>query len=203
MIIKNKWANFVGYGFTEKFRPWAQKWTQPDAASNTAVLAAVTLTTEAQTITTGITNPDFPRLLVAKTTKAGGSMAGKLVTITGTDIRGNAISDTITCGDDTAAPSVKAFSTVASVVLPTRVTSGDTISIGTADALGLEVIPAYAVAISAHHNATLEGTLPSITRHATDISQNVADFNSACGADHDQAIVFYTAERPRKLVRTS
>jgi len=203
MIIKNKYATFIGNGFASKFGVWAQKWTQPDAAAVAAVHAAVTLTTAVQTISTSITNPDFPRTVVCKTTKAGGSMAGKIVTVYGTDIRGKAISEAITCGDDTAAESTKAFKTVTSFVLPTRITSGDTISIGIGDKLGLEMIPAYAVAISGHHNGVLEGTLPTITRSATDIALNLCDFNSACGADHDQAVVFYTEDRPNKLSRTS
>ena len=202
MIIKNKWATYVNYGQLGLFGVHAQRWLAPDAPAVATVLAATTLTTVAQTITTGITNPDFPRALVAKTTKAGASMAGKLVTITGTDIRGNVISDIITCGDNTTEIGTKAFKTVSSIVLPTRVTSGDTISIGISDKLGLEVIPYLAVAITAHHGATLEGTLPTVTVGAT-IDLCLADFNSACAADHDQHIVVYTAERPKRLCRTS
>ena len=202
MIIKNKWATYLGYGYAGLFGVWAQRWLAPDAAAVAVVHAAITCTTAVQTITTGISNPDFARTLVAKTTKAGGSMAGKIVTIYGTDIRGTAISEEITCGDDTAAEGTKAFKTVSSIVIPTRVTAGDTISIGIGDKLGLEMIPYIAVAISAHHGATLEGTLPTITKGAS-IDLCLADFNSACGADHDQHVVYYTADRPTRLSRTS
>jgi len=78
----------------------------------------------------------------------------------------------------------------------------ETISVGISDKLGLEVIPAYAVAITAHHNGAVEVTLPTITVGAT-IDLCLADFNSACGADHDQVVLVYTAERPKRLCRTS
>lgn len=201
MIIKNKWATYLGYGFASKLGIWAQKWTAPDATSNVAVHAAVVLTTSVQTITTLITNPDFPRTLIAKCTKAGGSMAGKIVTIYGTDIRGTAISDAITCGDDTAAEGVKAFKTVTSIVLPTKVTANDTISIGIANSMGLEMIPDIAVAISAHHVATLEGTLPTLVKGST-IAACLCTFNSTPDASHDQHVVFYTSERPSRVCRT-
>ena len=202
MLIKNKYATIVGYGFAPYFGVWAQRWLAPDAPSATAVHAAVTLTTAAQTISTSITNPDFPRVISITGAMAGGSLTGNVV-ITGTDIRGNAITDTIALSNNATVDGIKAFKTVTSIALPVKVTTGDTVSIGISDKLGLEMIPYIAVAISAHHGATLEGTLPTITRHATDISQCLANFNSACAADHDQHIVFYTADRPNKLSRTA
>jgi hypothetical protein len=132
----------------------------------------------------------------------GASLTGNVV-ITGTDIRGKVITDTIALNNNATVDGVKAFKTVTSILLPARVTAGDTVSIGITVKMGLEMIPAYAVAISAHHNAVLEGTLPTVTLNATDISRCVAEFNSAPGADHDQAIVFYTAEKPTRMSRTS
>ena len=203
MIIKNKYATYLGYGYAGLFGVWAQRWLAPDAASATAVHAAVTLgNAVTTTVTTSITDPDFPRVLSITGAMTGGSLTGNVV-ITGTDIRGNSITDTIALNNNGTVDGIKAFKTVTSILFPARVTSGDTVSIGISDKLGLEMIPYIAVAISAHHGATLEGTLPTITGHATDISQCLADFNSACGADHDQHVVFYTADRPNKMSRTS
>jgi hypothetical protein len=194
---------YYGYGFAGLFGVWAQKWTQPDAAHNDTIHIAATLGNAVTTLlTTLITNPDFPRVLSITGAMTGGSLTGNVV-ITGTDIRGNIITDTIALDSNATAIGIKAFKTITSILLPARVTSGDTVAIGISDKLGLEMIPTYAVAISAHHNGVLEGTLPTITRHATDISQNIIDFNSACGADHDQTVVFYTADRPNKPSRTS
>jgi len=202
MIIKNKYANYIGYGFMGYFGVWAQRWYKPDAASATAVHAAVTLGNGVTTtVTTSITDPDFPRVISITGAMTGASLTGNVV-ITGTDIRGNAITDTIALNNNSTIDGVKAFKTITSILLPARTTAGDTVSIGISDKLGLEMIPKLAVAISAHHDATLEGTLPTITVHATDISQCLADFNSACGADHDQTVVYYTADRASRLSRT-
>jgi hypothetical protein len=201
MIVKNKYATYVGYGFAEKFGIHAQKWTAPDAAAVNNVLAATLLTTAVQTVTTGITNPDFPRLLVVD--GGDGNVTGNVV-ITGTDIRGNAISDTIALSGTDTVPGIKAFKTVTSIQLPVYAVAGtETVSVGVSDVLGLEMIPAIATAISAHSTATLEGTLPTLTVHATDISRNLCDFNTACNATADKFVVFYTADQPSRNSRTS
>ena len=200
MLIKNKWAHFVGYGFSSGLQVWGQKWTLPDAPAAATVLAATVLTTAVQTVSTGITNPDFPRVL--SVTGNDGNVTGNVV-ITGTDIRGNAITNTIALSGTGTVVGTKAFKTISSVQLPVYDVAGtETVSVGISDKLGLEMIPAYAVAISAHHNGTLEGTLPTVTVGAT-IDLCLADFNNDCAADHDQAIVFYTAEKPTKLCRTA
>lgn len=201
MINKNKYMTYIGYGFASGCQAWAQKWTQPDAPAAATVLAATVLTTAVQTISTAITNPDFARVLSITGAMAGGSLTGNVV-ITGTDIRGDTISNTIALNNNGTVAGTKAFRTISSIQLPVKVTTNDTVSVGITDLLGLEMIPAYAVAISGHHNGTLEGTLPTITAGAT-IDLCSADFNSACAADHDQAVVFYTADRPSKLSRTS
>jgi len=201
MIVKNKYATYVANDFAGKFRVHAQRWLAPDAASANNVLAATVLTTAVQTITTGITNPDFPRTLTITGAMAGGSLTGNVV-ITGTDIRGNLISNTIALNNNGTVEGTKAFKTITSIQLPVRVTEADTVSVGIGDKLGAEMIPYIAVAISGHHGATLEGTLPTITVGAT-IDLCLVDFNSACGADHDQHVVFYTIDQPGRSARTS
>jgi hypothetical protein len=200
MIIKNKWAHISAYGFSSGLQVWAQKWTAPDAPAAANVLAATTLhASDETTVTEFLVQPDFPRALSI----TGNQTQAKSVVINGLDIRGNVIADTIVLNNTATVIGIKAFAVITSIVLPSRTGSGDTVSVGFSNKLGLEIIPAYAVAISAHHNGVLEGTLPTVTRHATDISQNLCDFNSACAADHDQAVVLYTAEKPTRLVRTS
>ena len=200
MIIKNKYATFVGHDFAGKFRVHAQKWTAPDAPGVADVLAATTLSDGATlTVTTFVAQPDFPRVLSI----TGNQTQDGNVAITGTDIRGNTITDTITLNDTSTVDGIKAFKTVTSILFPARTEAGDTVSVGFSDKLGLEYIPAYAVTVSAHHNGTLETTLPTVTTHATDISQNIIDFNSACAGDHDQVAIYYTADTTSRLSRTS
>ena len=165
-------------------------------------MAAVTLAngeTTTKDVDDFLVQPDFPRNL----TVTGNQTQAKTVAITGTDIRGNVITDTLTLNNTDTIQGTKAFKTITSILFPSRTAGGDTVTVGFGDKLGLEVIPAIATAISAHSTATLEGTLPTITRHATDISQNLCDFNTACNATADKFVVFYTADRPNKLSRTS
>ena len=193
MIVKNKYATYVANEFASKFRVHAQRWLAPDAPAVDNVLASTLLTTAVQTVTTGITQPDFPRILCVD--GGDGNVTGNVV-ITGTDIRGNVISNTIALSGTNTVNGTKAFKTVTSIRLPVYAVAGtETVSVGVSDKLGLEMIPYIAVAISAHHGATLEGTLPTITLGAT-IDLCVADFNSACAADHDQHVVYYTADQP-------
>jgi hypothetical protein len=204
MIVKNKYATYIGNDFASKFRVHAQKWTQPDAPAVNNVLLATALTTLVQTVTAAITQPDFPRVLSITGTKTGGGSLTGNVVINGTDIRGNTIANTIALNDNATVNGTKAFKTITNIVLPVKIGASDTVSVGLSDKLGLEMIPYYAVAITAHHGATLEGTLPTITLgSATDISLDIVDFNSACGADHDQLVVYYTADQPSRNSRTS
>jgi hypothetical protein len=85
------------------------------AASNTAVHAAVNLGLEAQTVATGITNPGTPRGIRIKGNAAG---VAENVVISGTNYKGEAISETIALNGASAADGAKAFKAVTSIELP-------------------------------------------------------------------------------------
>lgn len=107
----------------------------PAAVSATAVHAAVTLGAAAQDVTTGITNPDYPRTVTVKGNASG--IAGDVV-ITGTDINGEAITDTIALSGASEVEGIKAFRTVTNINLPAKTNaSGDTVSVGWAKKFGL------------------------------------------------------------------
>lgn|SRR5574341_407875 len=149
----------------------------PAAQSDTAVLAATTLAVGATTtVTTGITNPAVARALRIKGNQAG--IVGNVV-ITGTDMAGNVITDTIAANGANGVDGVKAFKTVTQIVLPQRVTAGDTISVGFCDKLGLPYkLPTNTVLFAAL-NGTREGTAPTVTTSATALESNTIDLNSA------------------------
>lgn len=107
----------------------------PALASNTAVHANVTCPTSGTTtVTTAITNPDVPRLLVVKGNQA--TVTGNVV-INGTDINDAVITETIASNGTSAVESTKAFKTVTSFVIPTRGAASDAISIGTSAKVGM------------------------------------------------------------------
>ena len=95
-------------------------WAAPAAASAAAV-GLVHLTDAAQTITAGLVNPDYPRALAVV-----GSVAGITgdVTITGTNMAGETITETLALNGTTAKAGTKAFKTVTKVDLPIQANAG-------------------------------------------------------------------------------
>jgi|GEM_PF-2239838 len=109
--------------------------TTPAIGSATATHAAVGLLVAAQDVTTGITQPDFPRIVTIKGN--GANVAGNVV-ITGTDIAGNAITDTIAASGSSEVLGTKAFATITNIHLPAyAVADTETISIGRGNKIGI------------------------------------------------------------------
>jgi hypothetical protein len=82
----------------------------PKAAENDDVHAAITLPASGTTtVTTNITNPDVPRTIRLKGNQDG--TEGVVVTLVGTDILDQAISEEVAMGGDfnTATDSTRAF----------------------------------------------------------------------------------------------
>jgi hypothetical protein len=103
----------------------------------------MTLTGTTQTISTGFTNPDTSRTIGLYIT-APGDYTAKNFVVHGTDDANASISDTIAGNTGNGvviyAQGVKAFKTVTSIDLPTRINVGDTISLGVGTAIGLKAI---------------------------------------------------------------
>lgn len=107
------------------------QWANPAAADADAI-GLWHLTDAAQTITAGLVNPDYPRALAVV-----GSVAGITgdVTITGTNMAGETITETLALNGTTAKAGTKAFKTVTKVVLPVQTNAG-TKQVETATAAG-------------------------------------------------------------------
>jgi hypothetical protein len=111
--------------------------TTPAIGTATASHAAIAMTDATQTITTSITQPDFPRILTIKGNASG--ITGNVV-LTGTDFNGAALTETIALNGATEVLGTKAFKTLTSIALPVEVHAGtDTVSIGRGDKIGLPV----------------------------------------------------------------
>src|SRR5262245_5714395 len=81
----------------------------PALGATTAVHAAIPLTSGAQDISTALTNPDSPRNITV-TGNASGN-AGNVV-ITGTDVKGATLTETIALSGTSTVVGNKAFATV-------------------------------------------------------------------------------------------
>jgi len=160
----------------------------PASQSITAVLSATALTSETQTITEGITNPDVPRNIKIKANAAG--VTGDVV-IHGTNINDDVISETIALNGDTEVQGDKAFKTITSIELPVETNAGtDTVSIGTANKLGLPYKLSLNTVLKAFRDGTLEGTAPTVAVDADNIENNTVLLNSALnGTDIDVYLI--------------
>jgi hypothetical protein len=107
----------------------------PALGTNTAVHAAVTDNGAQQVVTTAITNPDVPRNITATSGGTAGDIKAITVTIAGTNIWGQAITEVLpafTVDSATTVVGSKAFATVTSITIPAHDGLGATTAIGTA-----------------------------------------------------------------------
>jgi hypothetical protein len=141
----------------------------PVATSNTAVLVSTTLTALVQTITTGITNPDVVRNIVAKGAIA--TSTGNVI-VTGTDYAGAVLSETIALSGTNVVAGLKAFATVTQIALPISSGTGDGVSVGLGSKLGLPFTLTKNTIGKAYNNNVLEATNPTVTVDAVNICNN-------------------------------
>lgn len=122
----------ASFGYTETQKKVA-------AGTTTAVLAATAGASAAQTVTSGITNPDVPRALsVTVGGSAGGVQQGSVI-VTGTNVEGKVITESfvVALGFTGTINGVKAFKTVTSVLIPAQLGASATFAVGTRNILGV------------------------------------------------------------------
>jgi hypothetical protein len=195
MIIKNKWATFVGHKFMGKHYVVVQKWTAPDAPSVDGILASTLLTSAVQTITTGITNPDFPRTLEIDSDEGGAT--GDVV-ITGTNIRGDVVTDTIALNGTTAVEGVVAFKTITSIQLPVKAGT-ESVWVGWGDKLGLQSIPWSTDVESEHSDHAVDTGGTVLTRDSDEIEKCLYDPTTECDGSEDKMIAYLSDELPARV----
>lgn len=138
--------------------------TAPALQTAVYVHAAITQTAAIQQISTGITNPDVPRIVTIKGNASGN--AGNVI-ITGTDFAGAAITDTIALNAASEVIGVKAFKTVTNIQVPAEVHAGtDTVSIGIGVKLGFPV-SLSATSLVTLHNFDGSNDAGTVTTSAT------------------------------------
>jgi len=194
MIIKNKFATFVGHMFMGRNYVVVQEWTAPDAPSVDGILSSTLLTTAVQTITTGITNPDFPRALEID---SDGAASGDVV-ITGRNIRDEVVTDTIALNGTNAVSGVVAFKAVTSIQLPVK-SASESVFVGWLDKLGLQSIPISTTVISEDSANAADTGGAILTRDADEVEKCLFDPTTECDASTDKVIVYISDELPKKV----
>lgn len=128
--------------------------------------------------------PDVARNITVTQSAVGAEDTNGTVVIVGTDIAGNAITETLTPNAGATVAGAKAFKTITSVTGAGWVVGegNDTITVGVGDLIGLPLKLASDVLVFAGTLAeTREATLPALTKSSTVLSQNTVDFTSAWG----------------------
>jgi hypothetical protein len=183
-----------------------QAWTNPAAALATLLkTGAATSSSVTTTVSTFDAQPDFARKISVDPGGTTADVPAGDVTVNGTNIRGETISDTITFAANATAAiaTVKAFKTVTSVVFPIQDGASATYDIGTTDALGLDRCMSEASVIDAYQNGTRETTAATITYDSSDVSKNTMDPNTALDGTKDFSVIFVATETTAKAGSTS
>ena len=139
------------------------------AESNTAILAATALTAEAQVITENITNPATPRNVKIVGNEAG--ITGNVV-IKGTNYNGDMITETLALHGTTAVEGAKAFKTVTGIDLPIKTATGNTVSVGFGNKLGLPYKLQLNTVLKTYVDNTFESTAPTVTVDSSVLENN-------------------------------
>lgn len=183
-----------------------QKWTNAVALSLTAMKTGqATSASVITTVTTFDLQPDFARCISVDPGGTTADVPAGDVTVNGTNIRGEVISDIITFAANATAAiaTLKAFKTVTSVVFPVQDGAAATYDIGYTDAMGLDRCMAGNEVILATMDGVYETTRPTVVAHATNVSNNTIDPNTALDAGKDLVAVFVSTEKTNKVGSTA
>lgn len=155
---------------------WRLNYGAIAALSAAGCHAAITQPASGTTVvTTQITNPDVPRNVSITGNQA--SCTGNVV-VEGTDVEGNALSETIAANGTSKVVGNKAFATVTSITIPARGASGDTIVVGYDTKIGIGGCLDYDTVLNAFFGGVREGTRPTIAKSSTVVASNTFILNS-------------------------
>ena len=164
----------------------------PAAASTTAVHAAAATSGAVTAITTGFTDPDAARNITATAGGTAGDIAAVAVTVTGTNIKDQPITETLPAFTVNTAGTVtgsKAFKTVTAVSVPAMDGAGATVAIGVGSKLGLADCLTRDTALKGFLDGAVETDPPVFTTDADEVEKNVAVLSSTL--DGSEVIIDY------------
>ena len=150
------------------------------AADADGVHAAIASKTTAQTITTAITNPPYPRNITVTPGDTTGDIKAGTVIITGTNIADDVITEEFAFLADAADAKVgaKAFKTVTSIYIPVQEGTGASFTIGFGELLGLPLMLDAKPLVFVLDDGVI-ATAPVITADADELEKNVIDVNGS------------------------
>jgi hypothetical protein len=146
---------------------------QAVAADDDGLLTSTALTTAAVTKTVFANPMPYARNVQIVASAA----ATTKITINGTNIAGQAISEELSLTGTTPVLGAKAFKTVTSAVLPIK-TGTETVKIGWGDIIGLPFLLTKKPLTFAMVNGAIESTAPALTIDSDELEKNTIDLNS-------------------------
>ncbi len=155
-------------------------------ASTTAVHAAgTTYGTGPVTVSTGITNPPYPRNLTATTGGTAGDIKAGSVVVTGTNINDEVIEETLptfTADSATTVVGNYAFKTVTSYIVPDMDGDAASVALGFGDKIGLPYMLDNNTVLLATLAGVREATAPTVVADNNEVHKNTVDLSSALNA---------------------
>lgn len=144
------------------------------AADEDGILAAEALPAEAADYTTFENDMPYARnwTAVCSDTQTGA------ITVTGTNLADQVISETKDLTSDTPVVGALAFKTITNINLPQKVGS-ETINVGWGDKLGLPFMFSVKPILWAADDGVIETTVPTVAVDADEVEKNTIDLNSA------------------------
>lgn len=144
------------------------------AADPDGLLDGTALTEAAQTITEFLNDMPYARNVQVKADAA----AATKVTVYGTNLADDEISEELTLNGTNAVLGTKAFKIVTSVVLPIA-TGSEAIDLGWGDKIGLPFMMSAKPLAFAQDDGAIETTAPTLVVDADELEKNTIDLNSA------------------------
>lgn len=197
-IINTPYSTYLGAEFQSSNGYLRRNaWAAPIAVSATVIKALTATSASVVTnFTTFSAQPDFARKASITPGGTTADVAAGSYVLTGTDIRDQVITDTLTfsANDTVKQVSLKAFKTVTNVLLPIQDGAGATFSVGVEDAFGLDRCMSEAAVVDAYVDGVRETTAATVTFSTTDISKNTIDPNTAMNATKNLSVMFIPTE---------
>ena len=186
----SRWKGAVGAAVGE--RAAVQRVVNVPSAGATTVLSARSLTGLEQIIVTGITDPKIFRVLSVTGNTAG---MDQTVIIIGLDWGLRPIADAIELDGTSTVDGVKAFRKVTKIILPAQSAGGQSVSVGTAEILGLHSPISTADDLQQIGQKASAGTSYSIqaTTHTPSVERGTVDISGLSPANNDSIEFTYLA----------
>jgi len=145
----------------------------PLASAAANILATTSLTGAVQVISNLLAQPDVPRNVTI--TGSGAGATGNVV-ITGYNVAGQLITETIVATGAALVAGLKAFASILTISLPA---GSNGISVGVGSALGLNHLIARNTVLKTFYNGVIEGTAPTVVANTSNVENNTIVLNTA------------------------